>query len=143
MATAAICTYPDFYKAAVASSGNHDNTIYNRSWGEGYQGIREKVDSSAQGSDKVAFRFITGTNQTLAKSLKGHLLLVTGETDANVHPGHTYRMADALIKAGKDFDLLVLPGQSHHYEGVYKSYFENKLRHYFAQYLIEGKDSSH
>ncbi len=69
------------------------------------------------------FPFKTDVNQTLAKNLKGHLLLVTGETDANVHPGNTYRMADALIKAGRDFDMLVLPGQSHHYEGVYKNLF--------------------
>lgn len=143
MATAAICTYPDFYKVAVASSGNYDNTIYNRNFGEGYQGIQEKVDTTVPGPDKVSFRFKTDINQTLAKNLKGHLLLVTGEVDANVHPGHTYRMVDALVKAGKDFDMLVLPGQSHHYEGIYKSFFEKKLRQYFAQHLLSSKEPSH
>ena len=139
MATAAICTYPDFYKVAVASSGNHDNTIYNRNWGESYQGITEVADTTKQGTIKYSFKFKVPVNQDLAKNLKGHLLLVTGEVDANVHPAHTYRMVDALIKAGKDFDMLVLPNQRHHYEGIYKTFFENKLRHYFGKYLIENK----
>lgn len=121
MATAAICTYPDFYKVAVSSSGNHDNRIYNRTWGESYQGFDKPVS----------------INQSLAKNLKGHLLLVTGESDQNVNPSNTYRMADALIKADKDFDLLVLPGQSHTYEEPYKSYFQRKLRKYFGAYLME------
>jgi len=137
MSTAAICTYPDFYKVAVSSSGNHDNTIYNLKWGETYQGITEVVDSTKKGNDNVSFKFKTTTNQALAKNLKGHLLLVTGEVDQNVHPGNTYRMVDALIKAGKDFDMLVLPEQSHHYEGIYNQYFEHKMRAYFAKYLIE------
>ncbi len=140
MATAAICTYPDFYKVAVASSGNHDNTIYNRNWGESYQGITEVADTTKQGTIKYSFKFKVPVNQDLAKNLKGHLLLVTGEVDANVHPAHTYRMVDALIKAGKDFDMLVLPNQRHHYEGIYKTFFENKLRHYFGKYLIENKE---
>lgn len=121
MATTAICTYPDFYKAAVSSSGDHDNRIYNRTWGETYNGLGSKME----------------INQTLAKNLKGHLLLVTGESDQNVNPANTFRMADALIKAGKDFDLLVLPGQSHTYEEPYKTYFQKKLRSYFATYLME------
>lgn len=141
MSTAAICTYPDFYKVAVASSGNHDNNIYNRTWGETYQGLKEKTDTLPNGNIVTTFPFKTDINQTLAKNLKGHLLLVTGETDANVHPGNTYRMADALIKAGRDFDMLVLPGQSHHYEGVYKTFFENKLRHYFGRYLLSGSNN--
>lgn len=123
MAVAAICTYPDFYKVAVASSGNHDNRLYNRKWGETFQGI----DSS--------FRFEVKLNQDLVKGLRGHLLLVTGEVDANVHPGNTYRMINAMIQAGKEFDMLVLPGQSHTYEGMHKAYFQRKLRSYFKQYL--------
>ncbi len=139
MATAAICTYPDFYKVAVASSGNHDNTIYNLNWGEAYQGIQEVIGTTKEGTTKSSFIFKVKTNLDLAENLKGHLLLVTGEIDANVHPAHTYRMVDALIKAGKDFDMIVLPNQSHHYEGVYKTFFENKLRHYFGKYLIGTK----
>lgn len=120
MSTAALCTYPDFYKAAVSSSGNHDNRIYNRTWGETYQGLEKPV----------------ALNQSLAKNLKGHLLLVSGESDANVNVANTYRMADALIKADKDFDLLVLPGQSHTYDDTYKAYFQKRLRAYFARYLL-------
>lgn len=124
MAFAAICTYPDFYKVAVASSGNHDNRIYNRTWGETYQGI---------GDDH---KFTVKTNQELAKYLKGHLLLVTGEVDNNVHPANTFRVANELILQGKDFDLLVLPGQGHGYDGPYKAYFEKKKRDYFTKYLL-------
>ena len=124
MAFAAICTYPDFYKVAVASSGNHDNRIYNRTWGETYQGI---------GDDH---KFTVKTNQKLAKYLKGHLLLVTGEVDNNVHPANTFRVANELILQGKDFDLLLLPNQGHAYEGPYKSYFEKKKRDYFTKYLL-------
>ncbi|EHQ28859.1 S9 family peptidase [Mucilaginibacter paludis] len=123
MATAALCTYPDFYKVAVASSANHDNNIYNRTWGETYQGLAKPV----------------AVNQSLAKNLKGHLLLVSGESDANVNPANTMRMADALIKANKDFDMLILPGQSHAYEEPYKTYFQKRLREYFARYLLEGQ----
>jgi dipeptidyl aminopeptidase/acylaminoacyl peptidase len=119
MSAAALCTYPDFYKVAVSSSANHDNTIYNRTWGETYQGPAPMP-----------------LNQSLAKNLKGHLLMVTGESDANVNPAGTMRMADALIKADKDFDLLVLPGQGHTYEGPYKGYFQHRLRAYFAKYLL-------
>ncbi|MDR6784519.1 S9 family peptidase [Pedobacter africanus] len=120
MSAAAICTYPDFYKVAVSSSGNHDNRIYNRTWAETYQGFDGPV----------------AINQSLAKNLKGHLLLVTGESDPNVNPAGTYRMADALIKANKYFDLLVLPGQSHTYEEPYKTYFQRRLRRYFSTYLL-------
>jgi dipeptidyl-peptidase 4 len=120
MSTTALCTYPDFYKVAVSSSGNHDNRIYNRTWGETYNGFGAKVD----------------LNQSLAKNLKGHLLLVTGESDQNVNPANTYRMVDALIKANKNFDLLVLPGQSHTYEEPYKTYFQRRLRKYFADWLL-------
>lgn len=122
MSTAALCTYPDFYKVAVSSSGNHDNTIYNRTWAETYNGYEKKID----------------LNQSLAKNLKGHLLLVSGESDENVNPAGTMRMADALIKADKNFDLLILPGQSHTYEEPYKAYFQKRLREYFARYLLQN-----
>jgi dipeptidyl aminopeptidase/acylaminoacyl peptidase len=138
MAAAAICTYPDFYKVAVSSSGNHDDNIYNREWGEVFQGIEEVTDTTKKGDNRISFKFKTDVNQTLAKNLKGHLLLVTGEIDQNVHPGNTYHMVDALIRANKDFDMLVLPGQSHHYEDVYQTFFEHRKWQYFARYLIEN-----
>lgn len=124
MSVAAICTFPDFYKVAVASSGNYDNNIYNRNWVESYHGVDEN------------FMLKVGTNMDLVSRLKGKLLLVTGDNDANVHPAHTFRLVDALIKNDKDFDLLILPGQSHSYENPYKSYFERRKRDYFAKYLV-------
>ena len=72
----------------------------------------------------------------LAKNLKGHLMLVTGDADENVHPAHTLQMADALVKAGKQFDMYVLPGQRHRYQGVYDEFFRRKLWFYFAQHLL-------
>ena len=114
MAAAAICTYPDFYKAAVSCSGNHDNNIYNRGWGECYNGVKEveKVvkDSLGNETKEYGYKFNVKPNTEIAKNLKGHLMLVTGDMDKNVNPAHTYRMAQALIEAGKDFDMLVIPG---------------------------------
>lgn len=123
MAAAALMTYPDFYKAAVASSGNYDNRIYNRNWGEQYQGI---------GEDN---KFSVKTVQELAPRLKGHLMLVTGDRDQNVHPAQTQRLVEALIQANKDFELLVLPGQEHHYDFKHQMYFERKKRDFFSKYL--------
>lgn len=139
MAAAAILTYPDFYNVAVSCSGNHDNNIFNRGWGECYNGVREveKTETDASGKQKTEYeyKFQVKTNQELAKNLKGHLLLVTGDMDTNVNPAHTYRLADALIKAGKDFDMLVIPGAGHGY-GSADDYFEQKMNRYFAKYLI-------
>lgn len=123
MAAAAIMTYPDFYKAAVASSGNYDNRIYNRFWGENYQGI---------GKDG---KFCVKTVAELAPHLKGHLMLATGDADHNVHPANTQRLVEALIQANKDFELLLLPGQEHHYDFKHQQYFERRKRDFFCKYL--------
>lgn len=126
MAATAIMTYPDFYKVAVASSGNYDNRIYNRNWGENYQGTDDEC------------LFSVPTVQELAHNLKGHLLLATGDADQNVHPAHTLRLADALIRANKDFELLILPGCPHHYDerdDTYQKYFERKKRDFFVRWL--------
>ena len=137
MSTAAICIYPDFYKAAVSSSGNHDNTIYNQWWGETHHGIKEVKE---KGDSVTRFEFTVPTNMELAENLKGHLLLVHGSSDKNVHPANTLRMADALIKAGKKFELVILPGQDHYYTGESQYFFERKLWYHFAKYLL-GDDS--
>ena len=71
----------------------------------------------------------------LLSVLKGKLLLVTGESDQNVNPSNTYKMVDALIKADKDFDLLVLPGEGHNYTDLYDDYFERRKRDYFTDYF--------
>lgn len=139
MAAAAIFTYPDFYKAAVSCSGNHDNTIYNRGWGECYNGVKEvvKVVKDSLGNEKkeYEYKFRVRSNAEIAKNLKGHLMLVTGDMDVNVNPSHTYRVAQALIEAGKGFEMLVIPGGGHGY-GSADDYFESKMHRFFAKYLL-------
>lgn len=121
--TRAILTYPDFYKVAVSSSGNHDQRIYHAGWGERYQGY-PRADNYA-GLD----------NASLAGNLRGKLLLVHGDADDNVHPAHTLALAKALIEADKDFDLLILPGQNHAFKGRAKDYLVRRRWEYFVRNL--------
>jgi dipeptidyl aminopeptidase/acylaminoacyl peptidase len=130
MSAAAILVYPDFFKVAWSESGNHENNIYNNSWSEKNHGIKE-----VEKDGKVTFEFDIEKNSELAKNLKGHLMLITGDIDNNVHPSNTYRLADALIKANKRFDMFVLPGVRHSYQPV--SGYVNWLRgDYFARHLL-------
>ena len=163
MSTAAILTYPDFYDVAVSSAGNHDNNIYNLWWGETHNGVKEvkkKVkkkkdkkdgdtdvkkdeekgwpeDDSLKQEDEyeIIFEAKVDKNQDLAKNLKGHLLLIHGDIDNNVHPGNSTRVADALIAAGKRFDFMVMPGQRHSF-GKYSKYKERMMWYYFAEHLL-------
>ena len=145
MSTAALCTYPDFYTAAVSSSGNHDNNIYNRWWGETHNGLKEEkktVKDTVKGDyEETIFKSRIATNAELAKNFKGYLLLVTGDIDNNVHPGHTFRMANALIQAGKNFDLVVLPGQRHGYQDKANEFYQRKMWFHFAKYLLGDSDA--
>ena len=77
----------------------------------------------------------------MAERLKGHLLLVAGDADDNVHPANTFRMVDALIKAGKDFDLVILPGQGHKYHGKALDFFRRKMWFHFGKYLLDDYSS--
>lgn len=131
MSTAAILVYPDFYKVAVSSSGNHDNSIYNRWWSEKHHGVRETINEKGD----TSFVYNIEKNQDLAKNLKGHLLLTTGDIDNNVSPANTIRVVNALIKANKRFDLMVLPGQRHGY-GDMQEYFFWGLADYYSKWLI-------
>lgn len=131
MAATALMTYPDFYKAAVASSGNHDNNIFHLEWGETFHGVQQKT----VGQDTV-FACKIPTDLELVNNLRGHLLLVTGDEDTNVHPGNTYRLANALIKAHKNFDMLVLPGQNHLYKGEAADFWRRRIWFHFAKYLL-------
>lgn len=131
MSTAALLTYPDFFKAAVSCSGNHDNTIYNRWWSEQHHGIQEKIVEN-----DTTFIYSIKTNQELAKNLKGHLMLVTGDIDDNVNPAITIRMADALIKANKRFDFVLLPGQRHGYDAHADEYFFWKMADFYTEWLM-------
>ncbi len=136
MSTAAILQYPDFFKVAVSCAGNHDNRIYNRWWSETHHGVKEKV--SEKGDTTFVYRI--NTNPELASRLKGHLMLVHGEIDNNVHPGNTSRVANALIRAGKRFDMLYLPTQRHGF-GDMDEYFYWRLVDYFTDYLIDGRQT--
>lgn len=140
MSTAALCTYPDFYTAAVSSSGNHDNNIYNQWWGETHHGVKETkktVKDTVKGDhEESTFKSKIATNAELARNFKGYLMLVTGDIDNNVHPGNTLRMANALIQAGKNFDLVMLPGQRHGYQYKAGEFYQRKMWFHFAKYLL-------
>tara|TARA_R110002073_G_scaffold15953_1_gene62063 strand:- start:19733 stop:22273 length:2541 start_codon:yes stop_codon:yes gene_type:complete len=131
MSTAAMLVYPDFFHAAVSSSGNHDNTVYNSWWSETHHGVQEEKDTKG----KISYKYQIDKNQTLAKNLKGNLMLVTGDIDNNVHPGGTIRMADALIKANKRFDFKLMPGQRHGYGSMTEYFFWVKAD-YFSKHLL-------
>jgi dipeptidyl aminopeptidase/acylaminoacyl peptidase len=130
MSTAAMLVYPDFFKVAVSSSGNHDNDVYNLNWSEKHHGIKEVTKA-----DSVTFEYAIERNSALAANLKGHLLLTTGDIDNNVHPAGTLRMADALIKANKRFDFFVFPGQRHGY-GNMSDYWYWLRTEYFVRHLL-------
>jgi dipeptidyl-peptidase 4 len=130
MSTAAMLVYPDFFKVAVSSSGNHENDIYNLNWSEKHHGIKEVTKG-----DSITFEYSIERNSELAKNLKGHLLLTTGDEDNNVHPGNTLRMADALIKANKRFDFFTFPGQRHGY-GTMSDYWFWLRSEYFVRHLL-------
>ena len=121
----AVLAYPDFYKVAVASSGDHDHRMEKAWWPEMYMGW--PVDSAYENQSNV----------TMAPNLKGKLLLVHGGIDDNVNPSATFKLAEALIKADKEFDLLIIPSQRHGYRGIYYNYFLKKRWNYFITHLLE------
>jgi dipeptidyl aminopeptidase/acylaminoacyl peptidase len=124
----AMFRYPDFFKVGIAESGNHDQRQYEDDWGERYQGLLTKNPDGTDSYDIEA-------NQTLAKNLKGHLMLAHGTMDNNVPPYNTLLVADALIKANKDFDLLMLPNQAHGF-GSASNYMMRRRWDYFVKYLL-------
>jgi dipeptidyl aminopeptidase/acylaminoacyl peptidase len=114
----------------ISESGNHDNSVYNRSWSEKHDGVKEVVKD-----DKVTFEYDIDKNQDIAKNLKGHILLITGDIDNNVHPSNTYRVVDALIRANKRFDFIILPGQRHGYTTMGDYVYWRRVD-YFSQWLL-------
>jgi len=126
--TDAMLTYPDFYKVAVSSSGNHDNRSYYYGWAERYQGLL--VRDTARKTDNYA----NAANKTYVQNLKGKLFLIHGDMDDNVHPANTIQMVDALIKANKSFDLLIYPDRNH---GITQEpYLIRRTWDYFVQNLL-------
>jgi len=124
----AMFRYPDFFKVGISESGNHDQREYEDDWGERYQGLLTKT---ADGKDSYEVE----ANQSVAANLKGHLLLAHGTMDNNVPPYNTLLVVDALIKANKDFDLLMLPNQAHGF-GSASNYMMRRRWDYFVKWLL-------
>lgn len=135
MSTAAMLVYPDFFKCAVSAAGNHSNDIYNRWWSEKHHGVKEVMENDST----VKFIYKIETNPQIAKNLKGHLKLVHGGVDNNVHPANTVRMANALIKANKRFDFFLYPGQRHGFGNMTEYAFWVKAD-YFCEHLIGDRE---
>ncbi|MDF2189682.1 prolyl oligopeptidase family serine peptidase [Paraflavitalea sp. CAU 1676] len=119
--TGALLFHPEFYKAAVSACGCHDNRVDKQWWNEQWMGY------------PVGMHYEQQSNVTNASKLQGNLLLIVGEADTNVPPESTYRVADALIKAGKNFDLLSIPGMGHSDGGVYG---RMRKRDFFVKHLM-------
>lgn len=120
----AVLKYPDFYKVAVASSADHDHRMEKAWWPEMYMGW--PVDSA----------YHLQSNITNAANLKGKLLLVHGGIDENVNPSATFKLAEALVKADKQFDMLIFPSQRHGYQGWHSRYFTKMRWNYFVKHLL-------
>ncbi|HCE57631.1 MAG TPA: S9 family peptidase [Prolixibacteraceae bacterium] len=123
----ALLQFPDFYKVGVASSGDHDHRMEKAWWPEMYMGW--PVDSA----------YHKQSNVTMAANLKGKLLLVHGGIDENVNPSATFKLAENLVRADKQFDLLILPSQRHGYTGKFADYFTKKRWNYFVEHLLGKK----
>ena len=137
MSSAAMFVYPDFFKVAVSSSGNHENAVYNRWWSEKHHGVKEVTDEDG----KTTFKYMIDDNPSIAKNLKGKLMITTGDIDNNVHPAGTILMANALIKANKRFDFFNFPGQRHGYGNMNEYFFWMKAD-YFSKHLM-GDHTDH
>jgi len=116
----AVLFYPEFYKAAVANSGCHDNRMDKASWNEQWMGY------------PVGPQYSECSNIDNAGKLQGHLFLVVGEMDNNVPPESTMRYVDALVRAKKDFDFLVVPNGGH---GAGGEYYQRRMRDFFVRHL--------
>jgi dipeptidyl aminopeptidase/acylaminoacyl peptidase len=142
--------YNEFFKVGVSESGNHDNNVYNQNWSEQYHGLKviaKKDDktkkTAANNNDGAepdempdsAFSIHVPTTVDLAANLKGNLLLETGDMDNNVHPANTIRLVNALIKANKRFDFMILPGKPHGY-GDMVPYTNHLMFEYFSEHLL-------
>jgi dipeptidyl aminopeptidase/acylaminoacyl peptidase len=123
----AMFRYPDFFKVGISEAGNHDNREYEDDWGERYQGLLKKNPDGSSNYDDQA-------NQIHAKNLKGHLLLAHGTMDTNVPPYNTLLVVNELIKANKDFDLIMLPNRGHGFGN--EPYMVRRRWDYFVRYLL-------
>lgn len=120
----AMLVHPEFYKVGVSVSGDHDARLDKAWWNENYQGYPVQDDYIAQ------------SNVTMADRLQGHLLLEHGDIDDNVHPVETMRFADALMKANKNFDMLLVPNMYHGESGEHADYLVRRRWDYFVEHLL-------
>jgi dipeptidyl aminopeptidase/acylaminoacyl peptidase len=118
----AMFRYPDFFKVGISEAGNHDNRNYEDDWAEKWQGLLDGDNYDNQ------------ANQLIAKNLKGKLLLAHGMTDSNVPPDNTLLVVNELIKANKDFDLLLLPNRGHAFAN--EPYMIRRRWDYFVRHLL-------
>jgi dipeptidyl aminopeptidase/acylaminoacyl peptidase len=124
-AAGALLFHPGFYKAAVANSGCHDNRLDKASWNEQWMGY------------PVGPQYADSSNVDNAWRLRGKLFLIVGEMDSNVPPESTLRFADALIRARKDFDMLVVPGANHGISGPASAYAQRRMQDFFVHSLLD------
>jgi dipeptidyl-peptidase-4 len=118
----ALLVHGDFYKVAVSDSGCHDNRMDKIWWNELWMGW------------PVGPHYEDQSNVTHARELRGKLLLMVGELDKNVDPSSTMQVVNALVKADKDFELLVVPGAGH---GVARTpYGWRRIEEFFARHLL-------
>jgi dipeptidyl aminopeptidase/acylaminoacyl peptidase len=122
----AMFRFPDFFKVGISEAGNHDNREYEDDWGEKWQGLMTK-ENGGDSYDNQA-------NQNFAKNLKGKLLLAHGTTDSNVPPYNTLLVVNELIKANKDFDLILLPNRNHGFGN--EPYMIRRRWDYFVKNLL-------
>lgn len=127
-AAGAVLFHPEFYKAACASCGCHDNRMDKASWNEQWMGY------------PVGPHYAESSNIDNAWRLQGKLMLIVGEMDTNVPPESTLRFADALIKADKDFDLIVVPGMGHSNGGRYG---QRRMQDFFVRHLKGEEPADH
>ena len=125
---AAMFRYPDFFHVGISESGNHDNRNYEDDWGERYHGLLVRTGDSDNYAEEA--------NQLHAANLEGKLFLAHGAMDDNVPPSNTMLVVDALIEAGKDFDLLVFPQARHGYGAQYGPYMTRRRWDYFVEHLL-------
>jgi dipeptidyl aminopeptidase/acylaminoacyl peptidase len=123
----AMFRYPDFFKVGISEAGNHDNRNYEDDWAEKWQGLLQAKPDGTTNYDGQA-------NQLVAKNLKGKLLLAHGTMDTNVPPSNTLLVVNELIKANKDFDLIMLPNRGHGFGN--ESYMVRRRWDYFVKHLL-------
>lgn len=118
----AMLEYPEFFKVGVSSAGNHDQRMYNNGWTERYYGLFDEET------------YLKGDNTALAENLQGKLFIVHGAMDDNVAMSQSIRLVDALIRADKNFDFLILPRVDHNVPA--DLYFVRRKMDYFVEHLL-------